>query len=176
MGYTNLCTVTGEKNLHLSSMERTWERGKEETIIQSSFGLTFVHPCLTCPGQQLLPPGQRDENKQLQEGRNICNNNKKNSIYNSKNVRNNHALSFVTSTFMLLCPLAEQELKIGISKLPSRLLFKVPEILSDHVNKLCCKGTSPGRGTAIPVGTNLPTQGLHTTPHETGLVKNRNIT
>lgn len=41
-GYTNLCTVTGEKKPHLGSMERTWERGKEERITQSSFYLTFV--------------------------------------------------------------------------------------------------------------------------------------
>lgn len=66
-------------------------------------------------------------------------------------------LSFSISTFSAALPSGKTGVKNQHFKAASRLLFQVPEILSDLVSKLSCKGPPP---TATPVGTMLPS--LHT--------------
>lgn len=178
-GYTNLCMATNEKNLHLGSMGRIRERGKEERITWSSFYSTSVPLVADLPWSLVASParapGQRAESKRLQEGRDICN--IKYNIFNNKyRICNSHVLSFFISTFSApstALPSGKTGVKNQHFKTAPRLLVEVPEILSDHVNQLCCKGTPPGHGIAILVETNLPTQGLPVgTGHKTGLVKN----
>lgn len=170
--------VTAEKKPDLGSMERRWERGKEERITQSSFYLTFVLLVADLPWSlpascsfllSLNPAyasGQRSEHKWLQEGRNTGN--------NKNNICNNHVLLFFISTFSApsaALPSGITGVKNQHFKTASRLLFKVPEIPSDPVNKVCCAGTPPGHGTATPVGTNL-----RGALHKPGLGKNWNKT